>query len=54
MDEMVSIDLAPYIREAVEKMNFEIERQAERGVAKVLRERGWTVIPPKGEDDGTD
>lgn len=45
-DNSVSFDLEPFIRDALDRMSFEIERRAEVKVAAVLRERGWTCIPP--------
>lgn len=43
---MSEIDLGPYIREALDRMNVEIEHGAEEKVAAVLRERGWVCISP--------
>lgn len=42
------------IRRATEHVSYEIERDAEQKVAAILRERGWTVLPPAeqiGEND---
>jgi len=51
-DDTISFDLEPFIRDAIDKMNFEIDRRAEAKVAAVLRDRGWTCIPPAAEGTG--
>jgi hypothetical protein len=38
------------IRQATEYVAYEVERDAEQKVAAILRERGWTVLPPESTE----
>lgn len=46
-----TLDLEPFIREAVAKMSVEIDKRMANEVADVLRGMGWVCIPPAKKDE---